>query len=280
MNTKTLALTAAVLLIAAPAAAQELTLEPETFEKDVVAGETIEENLSISWSGDFPVVAQLSADYKTSNGDDASEGFTTNFSSNPVAVYHTDSTNVDVVIETHPALNEDSYSITLEAKTELQDTSSDDSGSSGGSGGSGSTSSLVLNTSTGETIDRDGVLSLQETIDKLKEEREGLNNRIDKLEDDHDIMRDEIHNLVDERNNLNQTIDSLERQKQQLEQEKQRNTWIGTVAGVFASIMILLLIYLLYRSELVSQKIRGMKGNNEFISDFWDAENDDDKKGL
>lgn len=188
--------------------AQEITVSPSNFHEDIVAGETIEKEVDVSWSGDAKTVVEMKSEYANENGT-VTEGFYTDYSPQEFVLDSGETKTVDVSMETSTALVPDKYFISFKATTETELES--------------------------ETIRETNVIDHTEEIgeeyeEQLEELREELNETKKQLEESESDLeelrqiRDELESQGEDTEDITRTIQERQDRTNQLEsdlQEKQ-----------------------------------------------------------
>lgn len=245
---KTILATAALLTMMTGVSA-ELDIQPSEFEENLQAGETIVQPLNITWSGEVPEAVLLDSTV-TKDGVETDEGFNISFEHNPVGVQPAFISEVEAEIQTSPSLQEGSYSIDIEGEVTQQ--KAEDS-----SLGSGSTSSLIIDTETMESLSREEVLELNQTLHETKDEKSGLEIRLEEVKDDREILKNETRELVQERDDLNQTSEALDDRLESIEERERRNRLLAyLMTALFFTTLLGLGKQLGYGKKL-PDKIRG-----------------------
>lgn len=215
----------AILMITGMGAAQEISVSPNNFHEDIVAGEVIDKQLQVSWNGDTKTVVDMRADYATEN-QTVTSGFQTEFSPQEFIIRPGESKTVNATLETHSGLEPNKYFISFNAETETD----------------------LESETTREYIDRTDevgeeyqgqLTSLEEDLNSTRSELEEAQSRLEELreikaelerqgEDTDDITEsildkeDKITELQEDAESKQQKINSLQSDIDDLEEQNER----------------------------------------------------------
>ena len=109
------------LFLLFPFAYGQLVINPSEFSVEIVGGENISKNFTIEWGGKTPVVCYLSYKITQANGFYNGKELWINFSENPIILEPTKSKSIEFYIYSSPNIQPDTYSITIEAKVDLEE---------------------------------------------------------------------------------------------------------------------------------------------------------------
>ena len=189
-------------------AAQQITVSPSNFHEDIVAGDTIEKEVDVTWHGDAKTVVEMESEYANENGT-VTEGFYTGYSPQEFVLDSGETKTVNVSMETSTGLVPDKYFISFKASTETE-----------------LESETIRET---RVIDRTDEIGeeyeeqLEELGGELNETRNQLEESESRLEELRQI-RDELEEQGEDTENITRTIEERQERINQLEsdlQEKQ-----------------------------------------------------------
>ena len=109
------------LFLLFPLACGQLIINPSEFSVEIVGGESISKNFIIEWGGKTPVVCYLSYKITQANGFYNGKELWINFSENPIILEPTKPKTIEFYIYSSPNIQPDIYSITIEAKVNLEE---------------------------------------------------------------------------------------------------------------------------------------------------------------
>ena len=109
------------LFLLFPFAYGQLVINPSEFSVEIVGGENISKNFTIEWGGKTPVVCYLSYKITQANGFYNGKELWINFSENPIILEPTKPKTIEFYIYSSPNIQPDIYSITIEAKVNLEE---------------------------------------------------------------------------------------------------------------------------------------------------------------
>ena len=116
----------AIFLMTIPVSATELEIYPETVEIDLVGGDFVQVNITVSWSGSYPANCELTT-YIEPDG----EGINITYSRNNFTMEPSSDNNIMMFINASLALMPGTYIITTDVNVEMQEQPSGGNGNGG-----------------------------------------------------------------------------------------------------------------------------------------------------
>jgi len=176
-------LTATILALVTTATASELQVDEIQINEPIHGGETVEEQVTVSWNGDTDTVAYLQSQVEAENT--SVEGFNVSYGNNPLVVPENGQTTTEMIIEADYYLKPDNFTIITEASTEVdKEVQYRDSG--GGTdyvyttteeGDLNKSKEEELREKVNETVDQN--LKLQKELEALRERLQEVNSTDD-----------------------------------------------------------------------------------------------------
>lgn len=202
-------------------ASADVSVEPDTYETTLVAGETFKQNFTVSWSGPTDEVGRITT---LVNGKEDAEGFEIEYSENPIVL--NGDREIEMNVHTSPALIPDNYTLETEVEVEQEK-------------GSGSTRTKTIN-----VTDDEEILRLNQTIEDLKELIDEKEEEIKELETNEKEMKREKDELQGELDNLTRAYNELEKEYVQERGEvtlwtKENKLLVGILLVFLVSILII-----------------------------------------
>lgn len=111
-------LAALAVCLTASASANELTLTPDDFEIDAAAGDTVQKNFTVEWTGSQ--AADVELDYTITAENTDTEGINVSLSDDSFTLSSNSSVHEYITIQTDYALKPDTFGITVNASTSLE----------------------------------------------------------------------------------------------------------------------------------------------------------------